>query len=426
MNKSDRTYDKHPRYLDLFAGAGGLSEGFHRTGFRPVAHVELSSSASFTLKTRTARHWLYKTGKEDIYIRYLNGKITRKELYENIPKSKLSSVINAEIGKNELPSIFSNIDELAGRKEIDLIIGGPPCQAYSLIGRSRDSNRMKGDKRNYLYEYYSMFLDRYRPKYFVFENVIGLMSAKDEKGKKYFDVMKESFNNSGYEVVEKLLSADEYGVLQNRKRIIIIGKRSKSSFTFPELSKWSPEILVNEVFKDLPSIQSGSGSIAPCKSLPYHGDYLYSSKIKNDNIPITWHISRPNTDQDLEIYRIAVKNWNNDHKRLHYDDLPERLKSHNNRESFTDRFKVVEGDMKYAHTVVAHISKDGHYYIHPDINQNRSLTPREAARLQSFPDDYYFESESTVPGRTSAFQQIGNAVPVLLSESIANGLLSIW
>jgi len=412
--------------LDLFAGAGGLSEGFLRAGFRPVAHVEMSSSACYTLKTRTARHWLHKNDKEKIYISYLNGKISRDELYELIPPKKLSSVINAEIGQKELPSIFSKIDELKGHKEIDLIIGGPPCQAYSLIGRSRDSNRMKGDKRNYLYRYYSMFLDRYRPKYFVFENVTGLMSAKDENGKRYFDAMEESFSESGYKIETKLLSAEEFGVLQNRKRVIIIGKRAKTNFTFPELSKWNPQILVNEIFKDLPIIKSASGSVAPCMPCIYYDEYLYKSKIKNDSIPITWHISRPNTEQDLEIYRIAVGHWNDGHKRLHYNNLPERLKTHNNNVSFTDRFKVIEGDMNFSHTVVAHISKDGHYYIHPDIRQNRSITPREAARLQSFPDDYYFESESSIPSRTSAFQQIGNAVPVLLSESIANGLLSIW
>jgi len=424
--RSDRTYDKHPRYLDLFAGAGGLSEGFYRAGFRSVAHVELNSSACFTLKTRVAMHWLFKRGKENFYIRYLNGEISRDDLYKQVPQDRLYSVINAEIGQNELPSIFSKIDELAGGKDIDLIIGGPPCQAYSLIGRSRDSNRMKGDKRNYLYQYYSMFLDRYKPKYFVFENVTGLMSAKDENGKKYFDTMKESFYESGYEIQTDLLSAKEYGVLQNRKRIIIIGKKVKGDFDFPKLSKWNPEIQVNEVFKDLPSLKSASGSVTPCKSRNYNGEYLYKSKIKNDYIPITWHISRPNTEQDLEIYRIAVNYWNDGHKRLSYNDLPDRLKTHNNCDSFTDRFKVVEGDMNYAHTVVAHISKDGHYYIHPDIRQNRSITPREAARLQTFPDDYYFESEGSIPSRTSAFQQIGNAVPILLSESIANGLLSIW
>jgi DNA (cytosine-5)-methyltransferase 1 len=423
---SDRTYDKHPRYLDLFAGAGGLSEGFYRAGFRPVAHVEMAPSACYTLKTRAAMHWLFNKGKEDIYVKYLNGKISREELYEFIPLKKLSSVINAEIGPSELPSIFSEIDELAGSKDIDLIIGGPPCQAYSLIGRSRDSNKMKGDKRNYLYQYYSMFLTRYKPKYFVFENVIGLMSAKDENDTKYFDAMKDSFYDSGYEIVSKYLSAEEYGVLQNRKRIIIIGKKTHENFAFPELAKWKPGVYVNELFKDLPSIQSASGSVAPCVPVAYQGEYLYKSKIKNNYIPITWHESRPNIGQDLEIYRIAVKYWNDGHKRLAYNDLPKRLKTHNNCSSFTDRFKVVEGDLEYAHTVVAHIAKDGHYYIHPDINQNRSLTPREAARLQTFPDDYFFESESGHPSRTPAFQQIGNAVPVLLSESIANGLLSIW
>jgi DNA (cytosine-5)-methyltransferase 1 len=418
--------ERKPRYLDLFAGAGGLSEGFYRAGFYPVAHVELAASACNTLKTRTAKHWLFEKGKEKRYIDYLNAKISRDELYNSVPSKKLSSVINAEIGPKELPSIFSKIDELSGSQGIDLIIGGPPCQAYSLIGRSRDSNRMKGDKRNYLYQYYTLFLERYKPKYFVFENVVGLMSAKDEEGKKYFDAMKDSFYSAGYEIVEEYLSAEKYGVLQNRKRIIIIGKRTKKSFDFPILSKWHPGVQVKEIFKDLPKLQSGSGSVAPCSPVLYQGNYLYKSKIKNSNIPITWHISRPNTEQDLEIYRIAVEFWNNGRRRLAYDDLPKRLKTHNNRVSFTDRFKVVEGDMEYAHTVVAHISKDGHYYIHPDIKQNRSITPREAARLQTFPDDYYFEGETKKPSRTAAFQQIGNAVPVLLSEKLANGLFSIW
>jgi len=426
MIKPDRTNDKYPRYLNLFAGAGGLSEGFYRAGFRPVAHVELDPSACYTLKTRVARNWLFNIEKEDVYIRYLNGKISRKELYEYIPPEKLSSVINAEIGNNDLPLIFSKIDELAGQKGIELIIGGPPCQAYSIIGRARDADGMKGDKRNYLFQYYSLFLERYKPKYFVFENVIGLMSAKDKNGKKYFDAVRDSFYKSGYEIAIESLSAEEYGVLQNRKRIIIIGKRTKGSLDFPKLSKWNPEVQVNEIFKDLPSIQSASGSVTPCRTLSYKREYLYKAKIKNDVIPITWHISRPNTEQDLEIYRIAVNYWNSGHKRLVYNELPKRLKTHRNCISFTDRFKVVEGDMKFAHTVVAHISKDGHYYIHPDIKQNRSITPREAARLQSFSDDYYFESESGKPSRTAAFQQIGNAVPVLLSESIANGLISVW
>ncbi len=141
---------------------------------------------------------------------------------------------------------------------------------------------------------------------------------------------------------------------------------------------------------------------------------------------MTWHQARPNTEQDLEIYRIAVDLWNRQKTRLNYNLLPDHLKTHRQRRAFLDRFKVVAADLPLSHTVVAHIAKDGHYYIHPDIAQNRSITPREAARLQTFPDDYYFESSSGVPGRTPAFRQIGNAVPVLLARKIAGKLQEVW
>ena len=119
----------------------------------------------------------------------------------------------------------------------------------------------------------------------------------------------------------------------------------------------------------------------------------------------------------------AAKKWQDEGRRVSYTELPERLRTHKNTKSFLDRFKVVAADLQCAQTIVAHISRDGHYYIHPDIEQNRSLTPREAARIQTFPDSYYFESVSGKPSRTIAFKQIGNAVPVCLANSIAKALL---
>ncbi|EPF6521949.1 DNA cytosine methyltransferase [Acinetobacter baumannii] len=412
-------------FLDLFAGAGGLSEGFIRAGFRPVAHVEADASACFTLKTRQAFHWLNNNGLQYKYIQYLNNEISREELYQEVPKSEIDSVINETIGLETLDTIFDRIDNLLVNRKLDLIIGGPPCQAYSLIGRARGN--MVNDARNHLYIYYAEFLKRYLPKYFVFENVLGLLTARDPDGELYFDKMKKLFIEIGYSLEYKVLCANEYGVLQNRKRIILVGKRghrSKKSF-YPEPEKWMPEVCVWDLLNDLPKIQAGSGTVTPQQAAKKPSEWLEKSGVYS-NFPITWHQARPHSKQDLEIYRYAVNLWDSEKRRLHYDDLPEYLKSHKGRNSFVDRFKVVAGDIQASHTVVAHISKDGHHYIHPDIEQNRSLTPREAARIQSFPDDYFFENVSGKPARTSAFKQIGNAVPVLLAQKIAEQLLRNW
>lgn len=408
--------------IDLFSGAGGLSEGFLRAGFELIAHVESDEAACNTLKTRTAYHWLKKQGQEDTYNDYLHGKIARSELYSQIPENLIASVINQEIGQPTLKGIFKQIDDLLGNSRLDLVIGGPPCQAYSLVGRSRDKNRMKGDTRNYLYLHYAEFLKRYKPQYFVFENVLGLLSAKSPEGVRYIDDMRAAFSDAGYETEYDVLSAEEYGVPQCRKRVILIGKKGTKTGFYPEFEIWNPNISVKDVFSDLPEIQAGQGTIKPCRIKKPKGNYLFEAGIRNNGEPVTWHIARPHSEQDLEIYRIALEKWTEKQERLNYNDLPSKLKTHNNRQSFTDRFKVVAGDLPASHTVVAHISKDGHYYIHPDKKQNRSLTPREAARLQTFPDDFFFESASEKPGRTAAFKQIGNAVPVLLAQKIAEKL----
>ena len=390
------------RYIDLFAGAGGLSEGFIREGYKPIAHVEYDEAACFTLKTRIAYHWLLERNKLDKYKDYLNGKITRDELYSFIPNHVINSVINTEIKDESLPSIFKKIDNVLGNEGLDLIVGGPPCQAYSLVGRARDKNGMKGDPRNYLFIQYAKFLKKYKPKFFVFENVIGLLSAKDSDGQYYLDLMKQEFRKVGYEIEYKVISAKNFGVLQDRKRVLIVGKKGKGKNFFPIMEETPSKWKVREALYGLPKISAGEGSLGAIKSKMGEYHYLTESNILNRNVPVTLHSARPHNDRDLEIYSIAALKLKNEGQRLSYNDLPERLKTHKNRKSFLDRFKVVCGNSNYSHTVVAHIQKDGHHYIHPDVEQNRSLTPREAARLQSFPDDYYFESISGKPARTYA------------------------
>lgn len=260
----------------------------------------------------------------------------------------------------------------------------------------------------------------YKPSFFVFENVTGLLSAKDEDGLFHFDKMRALFRTCGYSTEYKVLNSHDYGVFQNRNRIILIGKYGKKEKDFyPVIKKYDLSgLTVSEVLIDLPSLKAGEGTYLPVETKNYTGKYLYDVGIK-DTSKVTFHIARPNTKQDLKIYRIAVREWNKNHKRIEYTDLPTELRTHNNTTSFLDRFKVVASDLDHSQTVVAHVARDGHYYIHPDINQNRSLTPREVARLQTFPDSYYFESKKDQPGRTAAYRQIGNAVPVRLAYCVA-------
>lgn len=404
---------KKLNYIDLFAGAGGLSEGFIREGFNPIAHVEMSPEASDTLRTRVAFHHFLQNGNLNQYYAYLKQDISRKELWGSIPQELFESVINEEITDQSIENIFSKIDLQLDSKSVDIIIGGPPCQAYSLVGRSRDPNRMQGDKRNFLFRYYAEFLKRYKPKYFVFENVLGLLTAGNAK---YLNEMLELFKEIGYSADLKVLNAEEYGVLQRRRRVVIIGYRSKMKFSFPELDTRPNNYQIKrDLFYDLPKLKPGEG-LPNTKYVQPINEYLKQTEIRNGVDFVTQHITRQHNDRDLEIYSIAIDKWLHGKERLKYDELPERLQTHNKKDVFLDRFKVVD-PTGHSHTVVAHISKDGHYYIYPDLEQVRSISVREAARIQSFPDDYFFEG-----GRSAAFKQIGNAVPPLMAKKIAESL----
>lgn len=413
--------------LDLFSGAGGLSEGFFRTGATFVGHVEADKYACDTLRTRTAYWNLKNTNQLDIYYDYLLENITREELWDKANVKNSNDVINTFIGDDTFDEITKTVKKNLKEKKlkkVDLIIGGPPCQAYSVVGRARMKEAVVCDPRNFLYKYYVRFLKTFKPKMFIFENVPGITSAGNGK---HFQDIKDAIANAGYHMELKELTASKYGVLQDRKRIIIVGWRKdkrRKYYEYPEFETIDNKYLVNHVLEDLPAtkpdnIIKGKGLYS---SKP--NQYLIDANIRDENFDIlTQHETRMHNERDLEIYKEAISAWDNHQQRLCYKDLSERrpdLTTHKNKTSFTNRFNVIKADQPASHTILAHMAMDGHYYIHPDINQLRSLSVREAARLQSFPDDFYFEGP-----RTSQFRQIGNAVPPKMAEQIAKKIKEI-
>jgi len=209
----------------------------------------------------------------------------------------------------------------------------------------------------------------------------------------------------GYIVKLRKLKASDYKVLQNRERVIIIGWKKGLNLQYPELKKENnPYKIWPDLFSDLPIRQQGEGSIT--EMVKYSAPatkYLEESHIRNGFDFTTQHIARPHNSTDLEIYKRAINLWLNKKERLNYAKLPPELQKHNNKQSFLNRFQVV--DPICCHTIVAHIAMDGHYYIYPSLEQIRSITIREAARIQSFPDDYYFEGS-----RSAAFNNLKSAL----------------
>jgi len=413
--------------LDLFSGAGGLSEGFFRVGSTFVGHVEADKYASDTLRTRTAYWNLKKENKLSIYEDYLLKNITRDELWEKANVTNSNDVINTKISNDTFDEITKTIKQNLkdkNLKKVDLIIGGPPCQAYSVVGRARMKDSVTCDPRNFLYQYYVRFLEIFKPKMFIFENVPGLLSAANGE---HFENIKKAIEKAGYHMELDELIASDYGVLQARKRIIIVGwkkNKKKKNYKYPDFEKILHDYRVKDLLDDLPIT-------APAKIIEGKGayrtkthQYLIDANIREAGFDIlTQHETRMHNKQDLEIYKEAIDSWDNDKKRLCYKELANKrpeLISHKNTTSFTNRFNVIKADEKASHTILAHMAMDGHYYIHPDIKQLRSLSVREAARLQSFPDDFYFEGP-----RTAQFRQIGNAVPPKMAEQIAKKIKEI-
>ena len=394
VTKMHREY----RFIDLFAGCGGLSEGFYRKGYKALLHLEIAPAACKTLKTRMKHH------------NYSNDEIENAVLCADITSDGIIEEIDSRI-----------------HEKVDLIIGGPPCQAFSSAGRAQSPDSMNSDPRNYLFENYLQILNHIRPKMFIFENVKGILSAKP-KGVRIFDTIVREMGKT-YNIVDDptilLLNAADYGVPQIRKRVIIIGIRKDINYidikdvyadiikTHSDIDDRLPNyITVGEAILDLPKLNPGEGvekqDILKTRKM---NDYL--KRISSPTCPIYNHVARKHNDLDRERYRIlsANKNWQlKDLQKIRPDLI------HHDPKHFGNRYTVQESN-KPGKTVVAHLYKDGNLFIHPDSEQARTFTVREAARIQSFPDDFVFEGS-----RTEQYRQVGNAVPPLMAEAFATTL----
>jgi DNA (cytosine-5)-methyltransferase 1 len=391
-------------FIDLFAGCGGFSEGFYKEGFKSLVHVDFDEAACLTLKERM-RH--YKYSSADIEKRVICGDLTKTEI--NI-----------------------KIEKVLEHTKVDVLVGGPPCQSFSTVGRAQDPNSMKNDPRNYLFQNYLNILEKYMPKVFVFENVSGLLSAKPD-GKLIFpQIIKEMSKH--YDVCDEkgtiLLNSVHYGVPQIRKRVILIGVRKDLKFKAKQIyeniikTHYSPEmetktnkmglkkyVTVKEAISDLPRLFPGEGKneieFRPLKLNSYLKEIRDPSFDKLFN-----HEARKHNDVDRERYHVLSKNeWQLKHLA---EVRPELV--HHDPKHFGNRYTVQKNNLPGT-TIVAHLYKDGNLFIHPDYKQERTFTVREAARIQSFPDDFIF-----MGSKTNQYKQVGNAVPPLMAQQIAKAI----
>ncbi len=390
-------------FIDLFAGCGGLSEGFYRMGFNALAHVEIDHWACETLRKRMLYYGYEKVNKEII-----EADITRKD-------------------------IIKLINEAISSKEVDVIIGGPPCQAYSTAGRVRDGKGMAKDPRNFLFESYVHILNHFLPKFFVFENVTGLLSAK-VNGDYIFPKIIEALSEHYYVLNDPSIlvkNTADYGVPQLRKRVIIMGVRKNlEDASVNDLynnliaTHWNPEtsyenrinkkkyVDVRQAIGDLPPVEPGDdGSL---DAFEYKCDNEFLKRIgKKGVFPLLDHIARKHNQLDRERFLMMIKNhWTFGQLRR---NMPQY--EHEHARVFDNSYVVQWWDLP-SKTILAHIWKDGFQFIHPDETQARSFTVREAARIQSFPDDFEFAGS-----RSEKFKQIGNAVPPLFAEALAKTIL---
>ena len=404
-------------FIDLFAGCGGLSEGFLQTGhFEALAHVEWEKPMVDTLRNRLVTKW----NESDL-------EAQKKVVLFDMQKSE--ELINgswSDDSKSLYGAYNSNIVKtkglkgVIGRKHVNLIIGGPPCQAYSIHGRATDKNSMQNDYRNYLFESFCKVVDAFRPELFVFENVGGLLSAKPG-GIPVRHRIYSAFTDIGYdirtpeEMPTALYNAVDFGVPQNRPRVIIVGVRHDTNYSLDELySSIEQEQTNNSLF----TVRDAIGKLPALYPLPKpikEGRIVHSHQF-NPDPEITQHEARNHGSRERQIFKEWVEK---DMNHMSHQEMIDYYFKKTGHKTLYQKYKSLEWD-KPSHTVVAHLSKDGYMFIHPDPKQERSITVREAACLMTFPLDYQFLGSTPYN-----YKMIGNAVPVNFAKAIATGLYKL-
>lgn len=386
---------KKIKFIDLFAGCGGLFDGFMQSGmYEPVASVEWEKAPVEVLKNRLKTKWNIENPDKEV-IRF---DIQREEELFN-------GFDDPEYGKHI--GLDSLVDE---KKGIDIVIGGPPCQAYSVAGRN--VGRMKGDYRNYLFEHYISVINRYQPKLFVFENVPGMLSAMPD-GTPITDLIRRDLSETGYEIINNikdfaLIDMSQYGIPQTRKRVILIGVR-KDGFENPQevLRDFYENYLYPFKTDKVKTVKDAIGDLQswhPVKPYKENGKNIaYESEGDSD---LSWQIPRYQNERDINVFKTLAEDIESgENKYQSTDNLIKLYEQTTGKKTSVHKYHVLRKD-EPSTTILAHLHKDGFRFIHYDSKQARTITVREAARIQTFADDFEFPCSMG-----AAYKMIGNAVP---------------
>lgn len=397
------------KIIDLFSGAGGLLEGFLQTNlYIPLASVEWEKAPVETLRNRLLHHYNIEDANESV----IHFDMQRyNELFIGFDDEKY--------GKSKGLDYYL-------KEGVDVVIGGPPCQAYSQAGRTKDKYGMRYDYRNYLFEYYLKVVSRYQPDFFIFENVPGMLSAMPD-GTPIIDLIRNDVEKIGFEIIDDikkyaLINTSDYGVPQNRKRVILLGINKKKYFDKDIqniLKTFYKNILPKYKSDKVLTVWDAIGDLE--KLFPMDNPKPRQSHLMPKQTPKDWwHTPRYHNERDIQIFKmLAYDIESNKNELQNAKSLNDIYNQATGGNSKVHKYHVLRKD-KPSTTITAHLHKDGLRFIHPDSDQARSITVREAARLQSFPDDFQFISTMG-----NNYKMIGNAVPPKFAKCLALSLYDL-